>query len=75
MIGPVMSDCEIFGFDFASELIHLYYSSNCMASHYDLLYGMVERWFDISIIKSGLFKSSLLCVRKYSLVCLEPLPG
>lgn len=50
MIGPVMSDCEIFGFDFASELIHLYYGSNCMATHYDLLYGMVECWFDISII-------------------------
>lgn len=42
MIGPVMSDCEIFGFDFACELIHLYYGSNSMATYYDLLYGMVE---------------------------------
>lgn len=42
MIGPVMSDCEILGFDFASDLIHLYYGSNCMATHNDLLYGMVE---------------------------------
>lgn len=58
MIGPVMSDCEIFGFDFASELIHFYYGSNCMATHYDLLFGTVECLFDISIIKS----SFLLCV-------------
>lgn len=62
MIGPVMSDCEIFGFDFASELIHLYYGSNCMDTYYDHLYEMVECWFVFQIlILDFLNESSLFC--------------